>query len=116
MDNTVDIEKLKLLAERYNEINDELKEIKKEMNQLVSGTQVAIHERLSDGGFVIYEKPENKEVISKNLINAMLIDIIMRLSKGELEKAPNIEELKTQIALGCRLEKTFKWRLQIKRK
>ncbi|TDV23281.1 hypothetical protein BCF59_0627 [Mycoplasmopsis mustelae] len=116
MSQTVDLEKLKLLAERYNELSDEIKVLKKEMKEMVSGTETTIHERLSDGGFVIYEKPESKEIISKNLVTSLLFDLLMQLNKGEIDKAPNIDEIKEKIAVKCRFEKTFKWRLQIKRK
>ncbi|UWV81605.1 hypothetical protein [Mycoplasmopsis cynos] len=46
MKKVADVEKLKLLAEEYIRVSKDLKELKKEMNNLVADTDIEINEHL----------------------------------------------------------------------
>ncbi|WP_322962393.1 hypothetical protein RRG39_02670 [Mycoplasmopsis cynos] len=117
MKKVADVEKLKLLAEEYIRVSKDLKELKKEMNNLVADTDVEINEHLSEGGMVMYHKPPSKNKIDKSLLNELLFNIILNFNKDpEQAKIPSNLEIESQIKEKCQVIKEFKWKLTIKSK
>lgn len=115
MEENIIIEKAKILAERYLELNKELSEIKKEVKDLLKEYNQEVNERLSNGGFLIYEKPEDKEIINNKKVTALLFDLLIRLNNGQLITPPSEEEIKRDVTKNCVEIKSYNWRLKIKK-
>ncbi|WP_027121224.1 hypothetical protein [Mycoplasma leonicaptivi] len=117
MKQTVDIEKLKILAEEFLRLDAEAKNIKKEVKDLLKGTDVEINERLSNGGKIIYVKPESQTKLDRKAVSDLLYKIILDVNKNpEENKIPTLSELEQEIKDKCLVEKEFNWKLSIKHK
>ncbi|AKF40985.1 hypothetical protein MCANUFG4_02081 [Mycoplasmopsis canis UFG4] len=117
MKTVADIEKLKLLAEEYLRLSKEAKEVKKMMKEIVQDTEIEINEPLSEGGRVIYTKPEAKTVIDRKLVTELLFNIVLDYnSETSDKKIPSNQEIEEKIRNYCQVLKEYKWKLTIKQK
>ncbi|WP_036464527.1 hypothetical protein [Mycoplasmopsis sturni] len=103
--NVANIDQVKLLAEQIVEAKKELKELNKQLKDLVKDTEVEFNEPLSNGGRVVYQKFTPKPSFNYRAYSAFLHATIQTktLSEGELDKI--IEQFTEQ--------KPDKWKIQI---
>lgn len=103
--NVANIDQVKILAEQIVEAKKELKELNKQLKDLVKDTEVEFNEPLSNGGRVVYQKFTSKPSFNYRAYSAFLHATIQTktLSEGELDKI--IEQFTEQ--------KPDKWKIQI---
>ncbi|MBN4083322.1 hypothetical protein JXZ92_00600 [Mycoplasma sp. CSL10137] len=114
LDNVLDFDKLKSLAEEYNDHNQEAKRIKKEIESELGGLDFEINERLNDGGVLSYKPATTVTKVDRKMLLNLLYKIIIDADR-ENEKIPNDEELKDKIQSECTIEKEVKWKVTIKK-
>ncbi|VEU76175.1 hypothetical protein [Mycoplasmopsis columboralis] len=101
------IEKLKLLAEELKEAQDQVRILKKEMKDLVAGTEVEINEPLSVGGRITYKKVTPKPSFNYRQYSAYLHNEIQRSTLTEKD----LENIMAQFTE----QKPDKWKLKIEK-
>ncbi|WP_025755329.1 hypothetical protein [Mycoplasmopsis cricetuli] len=101
------IEKIKLIAESLQDAQKEVRELKRELNNLVKNTEVEINEPLANGGRIIYKRVTPKPTFNYRQYSVFLHTKIQKSTLTEQELNDIMKEFTEQ--------KADKWKLKIEK-
>ncbi|QZE12567.1 hypothetical protein [Mycoplasma sp. Ms02] len=108
MEKVVNVEKVKLLAERMIELQKEVASLRKELKEEFSDTEIAINEPLSGGGFLSYNLVKPKARFDYRAYSSHLYGCMMRKEELTQEDMDKLIESYT-------FEKEETWKLSVKK-